>query len=932
MWTPIRASLALRSYPVPHFALLGLLCTLLTLPSCGGTEPDPPVPLGDGVDPTLAAADNESRAGRIGAGSAEDAAVFGGISAEGGAGDIKLYNSRIQVIIQGAYKSHGYVEVGGNIIDADVIDPRGSLGRDTIDDVFLGFGAMRLFEAREVLVVADGSNGGPAVVRATGEDVSWRFIQGAVEAEDPLLESQELDIVVDYELAPGSDTVKITVAYTNAGAETNHFNPTLGIMASDEDLWPWSADVGLEGPEVFGDDVASIGSTGKHGEATLSLWQDSGAMDLLGVTAIVSSVGFVAISHGWTDLAPGESLTLRHNFTVAADTLQAEATRRTAQGEALAQVAGQVLDATGGLGIAGVRVHFVDSSSDPTIVAGFTYTDAEGRFEAQVPPGDWDVYAVARGVPEHIDLPIGAGRYGPYANGAANEAQLAVLRGESSPPPRPMAAGRTTPPAQQVTASSAAPVTDLTFSMQAPGLLEVTVHDDNGRLLPAAIEIDYAAGAVAAPNVPLELRKSLGVPTSSRDAGWAWTSDGSISLPLPPGSYDVTVQHSFRHERTVIEGVEVLAGDVAMIAPVLAEVVPLDGWMSMDSHLHAAPSNDGSLGMEDRLIACAATGIQLPVTTDHDRMADYRPLATALGLDSLMTVIPGLEVSPVLRGHHNLFPVEPDVTLPNGGALSWWQPITDTADFHAQVRESGGPDSLIQVNHPRSGLFDFAGLEPATATPARPDFWSWDFDMFELINGKRVSAWEEVRADWFGFLNAGQRKVPTGVSDSHSRRSPCGYGRTDVYLGLDEPSEVTPEALSDALRAGHVVVAGGLTMRVTASDGASTWLPGDLVESGSFSLAVRVSSPSWLVPTVLRLYKNGEVIEELSFPETASGGVWMDQALEVSADSDAWFVVEVEGDDTLGGIWGSSIPYAASNAFFVDVDADGWTGPVVVAR
>ncbi len=880
---------------------------------------------------SMAAAD-EARAGRIGTGSAEAAAVFGGISAEGGAGDIKLYNSQIQVIIQGAYKSHGYVEVGGNIIDADIVDPRGSLGGDAIDDVFFAFGAMRLFEAREVVVIADGSDGGAAIVRATGEDVSWRFIQGAVEAEEPLLASQELEVVVDYLLAPGADTVEMTVVYSNTGSETNHFNPTLGIMASDEVLWPWAADVGLEGPEVFGDDVMSIGSTGKYGEATLSLWKNEGGMDLLGATAIVSSVGFVAVSHGWVDLAPGGSLSLAYNFTVAADTLQAEATRRTVQGETLASVSGQVVDAAGGSGIEGVRVHFANSTVEPPLIAGFTYTDAEGNFTAQVPPGDWDVYAVARGVPEHLDLPTGAGRYAPYANPQVNEAVLAVLRGESSPPARPMATGRTTPPAQQVTASVDAAVEGLQFSMEAAGRLEVTVHDDGGRLLPAVVEVDYSAGSTVAPNVPAELRKAMGLPTSTTDAAWLWTGDGSASIPLTPGSYDITVQHSFRHERSFVAGVEVVAGEVASLAPVLAETVPLDGWMSMDSHLHGSPSNDGKLGMEDRLIACAATGIQIPVTTDHDRMVDYRPLATALGLDSRMTVMPGVEVSPVLRGHHNLFPVEPDLSLPNGGTFEWWGPIEDTADFHSRVRASGEEYSLIQANHPRSGLFDFAGLNSEMATPARPDFWSWDFDMFELINGKRVGAWTEVRDDWFGMLNAGHRNVPTGVSDSHSRRSSCGYGRTDVYLGTDDPTAVTPQLLSDALRAGHVVVAGGLTMRVTASDAGSSWLPGDLVESGSASFSVKVSGPTWLVPGVLRLYKNGEILQELQFPETATDGVWLEQDLSVSTDGDAWFVLEAEGDDSLGGIWGSSIAYAASNAFFFDVDGDGWSGPAVETR
>jgi len=907
------------------------LCILL-LSSCGSSptpEPELPAP-GDGVDPTVAAGPGEARAGRVASAAAGAAALFGGIAAEGGPGDIKLYNSRVQVIIQGAYQSHGYVEVGGNIIDADVVDARGSLGRDTIDDLFLAMGAMRLFEAREVIVTADGSDGGPAVVRATGSDVSWSFIQGAVESADPLLEDQQLEIVVEYRLPPDSDTVQMSVTFTNTGAELSRFNPTIGIMASDEDLWPWAGGVGLEGPESFGDDVVSIGATGKYGEATLSIWPESGTMNILGITALVSSAGLVVISNGWIDVEPNQSFSMVRNFTIAGDTAQAEASRRRAQGQALSTVSGQVLDSVGGSGIEGVRVHFVDPTTDPPTVAGFAYTDAEGSFVAEIAPGTWTVYAVARGLADHVDLPAGAGRYGPYADASVNERQLAVLRGDASVPGLAMATGSATPPAQVVTSSADAAAPPLVFEMTPPGQLEINIVDDSGSPLPAAIGVHYAAGSGPSANVPAALREPLGIPTSSSEAAAAWTGDGSVVFKIPPGVYDVTVQHSFRHERTVVTGVEVVAGDVTTIAPVLEEVVALDGWMSMDSHLHASPSNDGSLSMEDRLIGCAATGVQIPVTTDHDRMVDYRPLATALGLDPIMAVTPGVEVSPVLRGHINLFPVEPDPSRINGASVSWWEPFTDTSSLFEKIRATGTEFSLLQANHPRSGLFDFANLDAGSSTAGRSDFWSWDFDMFELMNGKRVGDWELVRADWFGFLSNGHRKVPTGVSDSHGRRSPCGYGRTDVYVGHDDPAALTAEQLTDALRAGHVVVSGGVTLRVTASDGASTWLPGDTVAATNAVLSVKVSSPSWLVPDSLKLYQNGVAIDEVQLPATATAGVWLEQEFPIASGSDAWFVVEVEGSQALGGVWSSAVAYAVSNAFFLDPEGDGWQAPPVV--
>ena len=71
-------------------------------------------------------------------------------------------------------------------------------------------------------------------------------------------------------------------------------------------------------------------------------------------------------------------------------------------------------------------------------------------------------------------------------------------------------------------------------------------------------------------------------------------------------------------------------------------------------------------------------------------------------------------------------------------------------------------------------------------------------------------------------------------------------------------------------------------------------------------------------PDVVRLWKDGVVIEEREIG-AAEGGVWLDHAFQVTADSDAWFVVEVDGDTPLGHVWGSSTPYALTNAFFLDV-------------
>ena len=349
-----------------------------------------------------------------------------------------------------------------------------------------------------------------------------------------------------------------------------------------------------------------------------------------------------------------------------------------------------------------------------------------------------------------------------------------------------------------------------------------------------------------------------------------------------------------------------------------------DGWLAMDAHLHGAPSFDGALPMEDRLATCAATGVDLPVLTDHDVHVDYRDLASAMGLEERLQVIPGVEVTTMMRGHFNVYPLQAaDPGLPQGGALQWWEERVSTSDLFELIRQTVGGEPLLQINHPRTpGMLAFAGYSPSSGEPDEPDSFSWDFETFELLNSG-VKDLEDVRTDWFSFLDLGQIHTPLGVSDSHYRFIPCGLGRTDVFLDSDDPSKVQLEDLWDALLAGHVVVAAGTTLRVAAGEA----LPGDTVTGAELSLEVQVLTPGWIEPGTLRLYQDGELIHEELLTERSADGAWFDGSFALQSEQDAWYVVEVWGESPLGAAWRDAAPYAVSNAIFQDVQGDGWAAP-----
>lgn len=889
---------------------LALLASLLALSGCPEPEPEPVEPPTPGVDVAVPAAPDEARAGIVRSGDA----LFGGINAEGRAGDVKLYNDRVQFVIGAARPSHGYVAVGGTVLDADLVRPGGQLGRDTLEDVFVFFGLARLFEADSVEVLADGSDGGEAVVRVRGHDVAWPFIQGAFEFEEPTLDDLQLELVTDYALAPGSWSLRMTTTYTNAGSEPVDIAPRDGMMTSGEDLHPFSPGRGLADPDTGA--LEALGVSGRQGEATLSLWPAEGTLENSGALALAAGVGIVGLTGEPLDLAPGGSTTRVRYVSVAPDSLTAEAERWTAQGVELAEVAGVVSDPAGP--VAGARVHFVGAGD---AIAGFAVTDEQGAYAARLPPGDWTAWPVARAQGEYVELPAGAGRTGPSAAAGLNAAQSAVLSGDRDATPLAFATGRATPGGQDLTLAVDAPVT-ADLSLPPPSGVRVAITDDSGAPLPGVIEVVFSDGAPASV-VPSELREGLAVPSPSSRALWAWTHDGTTELPLVPGTYDVIVGHGWRHGRAESQAVEVPEGQTVDVQITLPEVVPRDGWLSMDSHLHGAPSFDSGMTMEDRVITCAATGVDVPVATDHDRMGDYQPVVDGLGLTDSMLWIPGLEVTTILRGHFNLFPATADPAQTNGGAEPWWDAPATTQELFERMRARADAGSFLQANHPRTvGLADAAGYQRGDGSALRPTFWSWDFDLYEMINTGSM-ALESVRADWFSFLNTGRIRVPTGVSDSHYRTFPCGHGRTDVFVDADSPADVTRADVLAAVRAGHVVVAGGTTLRATL-DGA---LPGETVAGASATLAATVSAPPWMPPGVLRVYRNGEVIQEQDVEGPPVDGVWFEGSWTVDADADAWFAVEVEGDTPLGPAWRDQTPYALTNAFFLDVDGGGWSSP-----
>lgn len=415
------------------------------------------------------------------------------------------------------------------------------------------------------------------------------------------------------------------------------------------------------------------------------------------------------------------------------------------------------------------------------------------------------------------------------------------------------------------TATPWTPIAEATkLSLGEVGSVMVTVRE-KGQAIPARVQVRGLSGT-SDPDWGED-------PDDGSALNAVHTRNGFVHGDLPPGRYRVIADRGFEYsayETTV----EVQAGQRALVSADLERVVDTRGWVSADLHLHAAPSPDAPQPLEDRVTALAASGVEVGVATDHNRVTDYGPVIDKLGLRPWVTSIVGDEVTTesTAFGHFNVFPLE-------AGSEPLRYQSTSPAAILAEAR-SRAPlfaEGVVQINHPRMGDIgyfdvirldrdDVAGFE--ARTPRAP----LDFDTIELFNGDDVASIgtvESIMKDWMALIEAGHFITATGNSDSHrlSFHEP-GLPRTLVASPSDDPASVDGKAVVRALRAGQAVVSSGpfVTLRVDETP------VGGRVAPGKHRVVARVQAPPWVDISYLEIVKKGKSVARVEAPFSVAEG------------------------------------------------------------
>ncbi|TNE88917.1 MAG: carboxypeptidase regulatory-like domain-containing protein [Deltaproteobacteria bacterium] len=833
---------------------------LLALIACTGSSPE----TRDPVDLTEMLDEQSARAGLI----VDEASLFGGISAEGRVGDYLLYNDRVRFVIQSDREGSYYVGSGGGVIDADIVRPEGVPGRDAVDEWagMVGFG--RLIDPEAYFVEVDGADGGAASLLVVGQEGELELAEGALEAPD-LIQHDDLLLQVRYRLAPGSWLMEVETTVRNPGDDAVSVAPGDIIMGSLEAMETYEPGTGLDGVSSGG--RLYSGLMGLRNQVAVALFPPPGGELDSGALGLIAEIADASAGQGEPlDIPAGGTATYTRYYGVGPDLATLTDAWLALDGRATQTVDGQVTAPDGP--VAGARVHILVDGEPFTVAV----TDADGRFAALAPTGTATTFVDGRGRGMFFDLPEGAPGISAYgADIPAAQALTALAEGAPGPA---FAQGRGTS-------------TDLTLAQ--PGQVHIAATD--GGPFEARLRATASAG-------PADDRRLLRGEPDGGSVGWGVDD---LTLDVLPGEYTVLVHRGLRHELHQ-ETITVVAGQTVEVSADLGAAIDHGGYLLGDPHIHASPSSDAAVPMEERILGAAGVGLQLHFGTDHDHVADYAPIIGAAGLSDRLASVVATEWSPPTRGHMNLYPlVHTDGA--NGGAVPWWRNFeVSTAEMVQRLRDHHG-EFVLQLNHPLdSGMFQFAEWEPGLISDA--ERYTSDFDAMELMN---AGSYDEYLPLYLDLVSRGVKVVPTGVSDSHGHlNSMFGLSATWLGFGSDQVSAYSPDALMEVYGRGDTIVTRGPFLALSEKPG-STLTPGT-------TLDVEARSPSWIGVDRLILYENGLPLETVT-ATTAS--------FTLSPDADAVYHVVAEGDAPMSPL-SSRTPWAMTGSFYVDVGGDGWTPPL----
>ncbi len=848
----------------------------------GGSSPSPLDPF----LPEIPAPTGEAQTVSAGLIEAE-ADLITGPAQSGVIGDYFIRNSQAAFVIQSPARVIGVVPQGGNLVDAALLGvDGGQLQEDHFGELSMLYILGRTCEHETVEVLQTGAGGGVAAIRAIGKAAANDFISLRGLGLIPVNNSQNPDFddhvlcATTYILRPDSNTLEVQwtlynggdqiirgpfASFSDTGGEVKVWGPTRGFEETGIDSilsggGPAPVDyVVYQGPHVaYGlmprhQDLATPNTSASIAGVSVVLFNGSEIVDIINPEKF------------YLQLDDGDGVTFALDVAVGFDAADVEEAFQGPRPTTVAEVSGTVTwDDASPASDARVGLFRDDDNSgdigpDDTIISYFD-TDVDGHYSGKVPEGN---YILRADVPEQ---------------------------------------GRSPDRLMELTASGKS---GQDLVVPSPVLFDYQIVDPDDNLVPAKLVI--VGRELAGPDARLHSRSEsstglvdmvYAIHGSSMGAG---VVDEPLALPAG-GHYRVYATHGTEWSVDSML-LEPTAGDARSSFELkIRRVVDTSSYLATEYHVHSIGSPDSIVLQETRIATAVADGVELFAATDHDFVGVLQPTIEALGLESLVRSIPGIEITPFSFGHFNVWPIIPILESPNHGAIDWARNDSAFAlfpkEFFGLARQRGA--ELVEANHPRGGgfqnYFDRAALtfdyDNRTITgdvnnlpvpnefhrlPPDGNLWTDTFNALEIWNGfgladangdgiREIKRMETVMRDWFNFLSFGLVITPIGNSDTHTvKRDPMGMPRTMVRVPDDSPGVVAmPSIIDDVIDtlAGRsstptdVVVTDGPMIRVTVNGDPRPL--GKVIDgtSGSVDITISVVAATWAEFDTVEIFAN----------------------------------------------------------------------------
>jgi hypothetical protein len=451
--------------------------------------------------------------------------------------------------------------------------------------------------------------------------------------------------------------------------------------------------------------------------------------------------------------------------------------------------------------------------------------------------------------------------------------------------------------------------------------ISVTLRNSN-RLIPAHLTLLNSQRALQ----PMAVAPD---PLLASRSGCIYTGTGKAIFSVPAGNYTLYAGRGFQYGVDSVN-IQVKPGDWIKRSLQIEKELPLEGWLSCDTHIHTLTySGHGDASMVERIITLAGEGIELPVITEHNYCADIDSLSRALNLRQYFTPVPGDEyTTPV--GHFTIFPLNPDSLIPDYRANDW----------NAISGEIGGHSNrIIILNHAQDLHNNFRPFDPRRhigVAGIELDGWKFPANSMEVMNSSSQQFdIMQLYRDWFGMMNGGNLLTPVGSSDSHDvSRYLVGQARTYIRYNGNDPANIDKTEVLHRLLAGEVMVSFGLIAEMSID---SIYGPGSIVPAaGQVKVSVKVLAPSWTEADSLFLFTNGKKIRSEKIKAKGAKGIkWQGVWTIPVSNQDMFLVAIATGPDPGKPFWPIPKPYqptstewhprliGSSGAIWIDADGDG---------